>query len=236
MPKGLLGSLLILLAGSCLALGQTTVAPEPAAAPRPSDSGAAEVKAVPPVEPPAIDTHPWNPPVGHGNIWPYPAPLQVGVPDCGPPGDFWLVPEYLLWGIKSPHRPPLVTIGSPAAAVLGGPDLGNRAFSGGRFTAGTWLDDGHCWGFEGGYFFLGEQSDRFDVSSAGGPGAPVLARPFTDVRTGGPASLLVASPDLGPGTVRISAKSSLQGARADLVYELYCRQPYRVELVGGFRY
>ena len=235
MRKGLLGCLLLLLVGTGLAPAQGSATPEPATAPQPA-GGAADVKATAPTEPQAADAHPWNPPVGHANVWPYQEALQVGIPDCGPPGDFWLVPEYLLWGIKGLRLPPLVSTGSPPVAVLGAPDLSGEAFSGGRFTAGTWLDDPHCWGFEGSYFFLGERTEQLDASSAGGPGAPVLARPFTDVRTGQPASLLVAGPDLGPGKVRTSAESSLEGARADLVYELYCCQPYRVEVVGGFRY
>jgi hypothetical protein len=233
MRKGLLGSLLILLAGAGLAPAQAPAAAETATDSRPSAAGAADVKTVAPIEPLAIDTHPWNPPVGHANIWPYREALQAGVPDCGPPGDFWLVPEYLLWSIKGQRQPPLVTSGT---AVLAGPDLSGEPFSGGRFTAGTWLNDEHSCGFEGGFFFLGERTDRIEASSAGGPGSAVLARPFTDVRTGLPASFVVAGPGVGAGAVRTSAESSLQGARADLVYELYCCQPYRVELFGGFRY
>jgi hypothetical protein len=233
MRKGLLGSLLILLAGTGLALGQAPAASETASAPQTPASGAADQKTPAPPAPSGMDTHPWNPPVGHGNVWPYLEPLQAGTPECGPDGYMWLVPEYLLWGIKGLHLPPLMTTGT---AVLGAPDLSGEAFSGGRFTAGTWLNDDHTCGFEGGYFFLGERTERSDASSAGGPGSPLLARPFIDVRTGLPASLVVAGPGLGAGKVRTSAESSLQGARADLVYEAYCCQPYRVELVGGFRY
>ena len=237
MRKGLLGSLVILLAGAGLAPAQAPAAPEPEPAARPSTAGGTDVKRVAPIEPLAPDTHPWNPPVGHGNIWPYPEPLQAGVPDCGPPGDFWLVPEYLLWGIKGLRLPPLATSRSPAGtAVLGGPDLSDEAFYGGRFTAGTWLNDEHSCGFEAGYFFLGGRTEQVDASSTGAPGAAVLARPFTDVLTGRPASFLVAGAGVGAGAVRTSAESSLQGARADLVYQLYCCQPYRVELFGGFRY
>jgi hypothetical protein len=233
MRKGLLGSLLILMAGAGLAPAQAPAQVPAAPEPKASAAGAADVKMVAPVEPLATDAHPWNPPVGHANVWPYQEALQAGVPDCGPPGDFWLVPEYLLWTIKGQRPPPLVTSGT---AALDGPDLGGEGFSGGRFTAGTWLNDEHCWGFEAGYFFLGQRTDRVEASSAGGPGSAVLARPFTDVRTGLPASFVVAGPGVGAGAVRTSAESSLQGARADLVYELYCCQPYRVELFGGFRY
>jgi hypothetical protein len=230
MRKGLLGSLLILLAGAGAAPAQAPAAPAPADASQTSSGAAKDVKMVAPIEPLATDTHPWNPPVGHGNIWPYHEPLQAGVPDCGPPGDFWLVPEYLLWGIKGQHLPPLVTSGT---AVLGGPDPSDKAFSGGRYAAGTWLDDEHACGFEAGYFFLAERGDRAAASSTG---SAVLARPITDVVTGRPASFPVAGPGVGPGAVLTTAESSLQGAHADLVYEAYCCQPYRVEVFGGFRW
>jgi hypothetical protein len=245
MNKGAV--LLLLLAGAGLATAQPSATPAPGPGPRTSislvaaNSGSATQAAggsgTTPADMGPPDSHPWNPPVCHANIWPYAEPVQAGEPDCALPGDFWLVPEYLLWGIKGMRLPPLATAGAPAApAVLGGPDVARQAFSGGRFTAGTWLSDDHSVGFEAGYFFLGERTDRFDATSGGGPSSPVLARPFTDVRTGQGGLLVVAGPDLGPGKVRASVSSALQGAPADLVYELYCCPQYRVELHGGFRY
>src|SRR5438552_17888568 len=100
MNKGILGSLLLLLAGVALALGQLPKSPPPpdsdrSSAPAPSARAGlsymeAEDQAVTPAVPPAFDTHPWNPPVPHANVWPYPGPVAAGVPDCGPPGDFCL--------------------------------------------------------------------------------------------------------------------------------------------------
>jgi hypothetical protein len=240
MRKGVLGSL-VLLAAAGLAAAQPPAAPAPGTAARPSGAATADTASSAAGQAASAQTDgigiPWNPHVPHANIWPYPEPIQAGEPDPAPPGDFWLVPEYLLWGIKRMPVPPLATVGTPAAAaVLGGPDLGGVAFSGGRFTAGTWLNDEHSCGFEAGYFFLGERTDRFDAVSAGGPGSPVLARPFTDVRTGGAAALPVAGPGVGPGKIRASAESELQGAPADLVCDLWCRTGYRVEVFGGFRY
>lgn len=260
MKKGLLGSLLILLAGAGLAPGQVPPPPEPMPAPQPSAAGTvggavptaaspaatAGDRATAPPEPPSPDEVPWNPPVRHADVWPYPQAVQVGEPDYAPPGDFWFVPEYLLWTIKGFHVPTLATTGTPAsggvlgrpgtAALRGGSEFGDDAFSGGRFTWGTWLDDEHCLGFQAGYFFLGQRLDRSDLTSPGGPTSPVLARPFTDARTGQQAALLVASPAQGPADVHTSFRSALQGAPADLVYELTCAPQYRIQLQAGFHY
>jgi hypothetical protein len=233
MNQGVLGSLL-LLASAGLAPAQQAAAPAPTNAPRPAAAGDAASTAAPGQTAPADygppDSHPWNPPVGHANTWPYHEPIQAGEPDCGPPGDFWLVGEYLLWGIKGPHLPVVATSGN---AVLDGPHLGGEAFSGGRFLAGTWLNDAHSCGIEAGYFFLSERTARSGTMSGG---TPVLTRPFTDAGTGLPGALPVAAPDLGPGAVGASFSSALQGAPADLVWEAYCCPRYRVELLGGFRY
>jgi hypothetical protein len=252
MNKGILGSLFLLLAGVALALGQLPKSPPPpdsdrSSAPAPSARAGlsymeAEDQAVTPAVPPAFDTHPWNPPVPHANVWPYPAPVAAGVPDCGPPGDFCLRANYLLWGIKGFQLPALATATSsnPARAgselVLGGCDLDNDVFHGGRFTAATVLNDAHTLFFEGGYFFLAKQSNQATLTSPGGPDSPVLARPFLDVLTGGEAAFLVASPSLGAGGIKASADSSLQGAEANAVCQLYCCPQYRVEALVGFRW
>jgi hypothetical protein len=199
-----------------------------------------------PQQPPSAEEVPWNPPVRHADVWPYSEAVQVGIPDFAPPGDFWFVPEYLLWFIKGFHVPPLVTAGTPASGgVLGPPgtavlnrgtEFDRDAFSGGRFTVGTWLDDEHCLGFQSGYFFLGEKLQRGDLTSPGGPGSPVLARPFTDARTAMPSALLVASPAQGPADIHTSFRSALQGVPADLVWEVRSCAQYRIELQAGFRY
>jgi hypothetical protein len=250
MSKCVFSSLLLLLAGSGLALGKIEMTIEPVPPPQPA---AASAPATPQAPAPGDQTAtqsqaqtggatgtenpngtPWNPPVGRANIFPYPEAVQVGIPDCKPPGDFWLVPEYLLWSIKGFHVPPLATSGS---AVVGpGSELGGRPFSGGRFTAGTWLDDDHSCGFEGSFFFLGDDIQRFDAFATGGDGSPVLARPYLDTLTGRPAALVVGAPGLGPALLHTDAKSLLQGAEADLVADVTCCAAYRVELKAGFRY
>ncbi len=230
MRKGLLASALLLLAGTGIAPAQSSPTPEPTAtSTAPAPAAATDAPRITMT----LDTHPWNPPVGHANVWPYDQPVQLAPPDCAPPGDFWLVPEFLLWGIKGFHVPALAAAGSRGPAALGETsELGGQPFFGGRFTAGTWLDDDHACGFEAGYFFLGEQFQRFLATPAGGPGAPVLARPFLNAATGAESLLRVT----GPGDVTTSARSSFQGAHADFVYDLSCCTRYRLALLAGFRY
>jgi hypothetical protein len=168
--------------------------------------------------------------------------VQAGVPDCGPPGDFCLRANYLLWGIKGLQLPVLATAQSTGpgrsgtAVILGGSDLDPDVFHGGRFTAATVLNDCHTLFFEGGYFFLGEEATKSTLASPGGPGSPILSRPFLDVLTGRESALVVASPSLGPGGIQAWAHASLQGAEANAVYQLYCCPRYRIEGLVGFRY
>jgi hypothetical protein len=172
---------------------------------------------------------------------------------CGPcaqPGRFWASADYLAWWIKDSRTPPLVTTspaGTPVAmaGVLGVPgtmvlhgsnDLENEEFSGGRFTAGAWLDSCKTIGLEGSFMFLGQRTNNF---MAGSLGAPILARPFFDAR-GFENAQLVAFPGVVAGNVVVSRGSSLWGADADLRYRACCGclwgGTYRVDLLGGFRY
>src|SRR5262245_29465506 len=68
----------------------------------------------------------------------------------------WVSGEYLLWWLRKPISPPLVTTGTPASqgilgrpgtTVLLGSDSTEEAHNGGRITGGTWF--GECgWGIE----------------------------------------------------------------------------------------
>ena len=94
--------------------------------------------------------------------------------------------EYLLWGVRSFHIPPLVTTGSAADAVpgaigqphtqilLGNSDLGGGLRSGFRLTAGGWFDMWEECGVEASGFYLGEKTNHFNTSTAQNP---VIARP-----------------------------------------------------------
>lgn len=183
-------------------------------------------------------------------------PVCAGAGVCGPPGRFWLSAEYLMWWIKDANLPPLVTtgpavlptpgaIGTPGTVGLLGGNVDQGMFSGGRFTAGFWLNDCQTKGVEASYFFLGSRSNNFTATSSGAPGSSVLARPFLDVSTGAQGSQLIAFPGLSSGTVSAPTSSRLQGAQTNFLCNLCCScadccdccQPapgYRVDLISGF--
>jgi Putative beta barrel porin-7 (BBP7) len=187
---------------------------------------------------------------------------RTGGKVCGPPGRVWVGAEYLLWWVKDARLPPLVTTGSavptqiPPPGALGGlgtvglfagEGVDRDPFSGGRFTAGYWLDCGQTKGIEASYFFLGSRSKDFTSNSSGAPGSRVLARPFFDVSSGLPNAELIAFPGLASGTVAVHSTTRLQGPEANLICNLCCScgdcgdcdgpaRSYRVDLISGFRY
>jgi hypothetical protein len=172
----------------------------------------------------------------------------------GPSNRFWAGADYLLWWIKDSKLPPLVTtgpaasggaLGYPGTSILfgGTHDYDHEDFSGGRFTAGMWLDCERTVGLEGSYFFLGGHNNFFNAGSSGAVGSAVLARPFYDLSSGGASnSELAAFPGwgfLGPqvgGSIHVALNSSLQGAEANGVLNLACSPCFRFDLLGGFRY
>lgn len=167
-----------------------------------------------------------------------------------------------MWWIQDSHVPALITTGVPGATltpgVLGTPGttvlVGNSALdnpvrSGGRFTAGLWLNDCQTFGIEGSYFFLGSRTMRFDRVSDGGPDSGVIARPFFDVLSGMQNSQLVAFPGLARGEIHLNATTRLQGADLNVICVPCCtpcvdpcanpcgpRRGYRVTALAGFRY
>ncbi len=173
------------------------------------------------------------------------------VPCCadGAPGHlFWLRAEYLLWKISNSHLPPLVTtspptslgvLGQPGTTVLFGGSVNQNEFSGGRFTAGMWLDCSECFGLEGSYFFLGPRSVNFNASSGG---IPVLARPFFDASPpAGESAEQIANPALPgvlplTGSVNIKLNTLFQGAELNGLINC-CKGCWcRTDWIVGFRY
>jgi hypothetical protein len=154
--------------------------------------------------------------------------------------------EYLLWWIKGPAAPPLVTANPagtprdqagvlPGAAVLwGGSGLDSRERSGGRFQGGVWLNDSRTLGLEGSFFFLGQEGTTFRTGVS--TGDPVLGRPVFNVVTGKEDAELVAFPGVLNGGVTVSSSTRLLGAEGNLLGNLVCGGTYRVDFLGGYRY
>jgi hypothetical protein len=175
---------------------------------------------------------------------------------CTLPGRVWGSAEYLLWFPRHPNLPPLVTTtGSLTAAqllalrmanpsfnpgaigqlgtsvVVGGNNLSQGAFDGGRFTlgVGVW----HELGLETTFFFIGPNSQNTTMASSGVPG---LFRPFTDAVSGNANAEFVAFPNVVSGNVNVSYRTNFWGAEANFRYPLLCGCRYRLDLLAGFRF
>jgi hypothetical protein len=163
---------------------------------------------------------PWNPDVLHANVWPYLKPVHIESGYFGPPGEFWLRGDYLLWSMKGERLPPLMTSGT--ATLFGGSNVDEGAFSGGRFEGGVWFDSDYTCGFQGNYFFLAEKSTRFQA----GPGSFDLAE----------GAFTLASPGGALGSVSDQVRNDLQGGEANLVWNVRRKYPWTIDVIGGFRY
>ena len=228
MRRIILSSIVLWLAGSVpAAVGQTVKQPAPAAP-----------VAVTPLPAGGVVVDHGTAPDGEC-CFPHPEP-------CGPDGRFWVSAEYLLWWIKDGHVPPLLTAGTPQSAgilgrpgtqvLFGGNGIDQDAFSGGRFTAGLWLDCDRTVGIEGSYFFLASRSADFAAAGSAAPGSQVLARPFFNPVTGAQDSQLVSFPGLVSGAFTASLRSDLQGAELNGLCNVCCGCNSRLDLLGGFRF
>ena len=92
------------------------------------------------------------------------------------------------------------------ATIFGGGDANTGARSGGRLTAGAWLDERRTFGIEGNFFMLAAKASTFNSPFSGGN--PILARPVIDAASGTPIAEQVAFPGNLAGSVATSANDS----------------------------
>jgi hypothetical protein len=146
--------------------------------------------------------------------------------------------EYLLWWTKnSPTPVPLVTddvFGPGTRTLLGGDDIGLGARNGARFTLGYWLTPD--WAVETVGFFLSEGSESRSVASSGLSGTQDLVIPFVDPTLPGEnvTNLSLAGAYAGSATETLSSR--MWGIELNGVKALTSQGPWRIELLGGFRY
>lgn len=156
----------------------------------------------------------------------------------GPATGLYGSAEYLLWWTKdSPVPVPLVTddvLGPGTRVLLGGDDvdLGHR--NGARFTVGYQL--GADWAVEAVGFFLATGSDRRSVSASGLSGTQPLFVPFIDATLPGENVTNLALPGSYSGAATQTIESRLWGVELNAARVVAGQGPWRVELLGGFRY
>jgi len=174
-----------------------------------------------------------------------PEPLQQAdvVPSTA---RLWLAAEYLAWWLKDSPLPvalatrgaaaelPPGAIGQPGTTiVLGAQDVDCGSRSGGRFSAGAWLDAGGWWGVEGSYFFLAPRTIHRSAVAPGSSSA-VLAVPFFNVATA--REDVVGFPGPGASSIGLALAGDLQGADANGVCVLYGGASWRLDGMLGYRF
>lgn len=160
---------------------------------------------------------------------------------------FWAEIDYLAWSVTGDRLPALVTtspagtplalagvLGAPGTTVLFGDSSVNKDWrSGGRITAGYWLDPQRRSGIEASFFGLENISTGFAADTNT---YPILARPFTNALTGAQDALLAGFPAAITGSVSASETSRLLGAGALYRQDLGLWGTSRVSALIGYRY
>jgi len=147
--------------------------------------------------------------------------------------------EALLWWFKgSPAPVPLVSTGlltdAGTKVVLGGKDLDTNPNAGFRLTVGYALTD--QWGAEGSVFYLVDRSTSRTASSSGQIGSQDLFIPFFDVTLPGENTTFLSSEGRFAGRANEELSNSFLGAELNGTMKLLSASPWRVDLLGGFRY
>ena len=173
-------------------------------------------------------------------------------PGAQPPATRWyLDTKFLLWFVKAqPTNVPYLSTSAPQDAGLAGrptttllhsrSDLGYNLFSGFHINGGWYRDADRRFGMDIGGMMFERKSNIFFAQSDTN-GIPVIARPFVDATTGGPAVLTVAQQGLASGAVLVSTSNEMFGAEANLLANLYRSCPedeckWTIDGLLGFRY
>jgi hypothetical protein len=167
------------------------------------------------------------------------APPATSSPPAAEAGRFSISAEALVWWFKdSPAPVPLVTdglVGQPnTKTFLGGEDLDTGANPGFRFSAGYAFTE--RWGVESSFFYIPSSSTSKSVSSTGQIGSTDLIVPFIDATTGRENGTEISFSPLYRGSATETLSNSLMGVDLNAVYALSPAGPWRVDLLGGFRW
>jgi len=158
----------------------------------------------------------------------------------------WGSLEYLYMTRKGSGLPPLVTssppghngvMGTSPSILFGNERVNDDWNSGFRVTLGGWIDNEQKVGVIGRFFNLGDESQRFSMSSDAG-GTPLLARPFhnADLNVNAEDALIVTSPGLRNGAVSDEASNHIFGGDLMLSYNWMSTENLRIDFVGGYQF
>jgi Putative beta barrel porin-7 (BBP7) len=151
------------------------------------------------------------------------------------------------WITRGPVGVPLVTtgdVGSPTGGALGNPNtrvlfgespIDFGAFMGGRVSLGYWFGADRRFGIEASGLLFGQKTNTFSLASDAA-GNPFLAIPVqiagVETRFG------IAGPLVPPvtGSVVITSTSRLWGTDINAVRNIYRADDWSLDLLAGFRY
>jgi hypothetical protein len=125
-------------------------------------------------------------------------------------------------------------VGQPGTTtLLGGTDLDTGANPGFRLGAGYAVSE--RWGVEGSFLYIPTRSTGRSVSSSA-QGTPSLAIPYIDANTGAESRTGLSLPGVYRGSAREELSNNLMGAELNAAWALAPAGPWRVDLLGGFRW
>lgn len=161
----------------------------------------------------------------------------------------WADAEFLLWWMRGQNLPAIATtspigtsanqagvLGAPGSStIIGGSWANDGLRTGGKFSAGYWLENAPDVAIEADFFFLQNLSQSYNAVS---DGSTILARPFTNALDGAPSAVRIAYP--GDVTGSISAQVATNGfvgggigLRQNLTY--YQTNNFRLDALVGYR-
>ena len=164
----------------------------------------------------------------------------------------WVDAEYLLWHIRSGPLPlPVLATGDPnalpapgaigqpsTAVLLGNGSIGYGNASGLRVNLGSWIDCEGLFGVEATAFYLAQRRTSYSTAS-GADGNPPLYIPIFLPDQGREGSYAITDPSVGRATVgsfSMTSTSSLWGAEANGLANLYRLPSFKLDGLVGFRY
>lgn len=228
MCPRMLATLLALLAGTSVALGQ------------PSSLSPAPPQPPPLTSPPALETLP-SPSALAGVPRDIMTPAVVSgtvFPDVGPPaGWMWQVnADVVLWFSPTHANPTFVDAPNLAGTVvpggsntLGNENIPGHMIPGARLSLGYWWMEDNPWtpggklpmaGFEARFMVVGERSFTETNNNS-----PTLVRPFYDINKSIADVLVVSSPGTATGSLSTRSAQSIWGAEGNYWRNLYYEWP-----------
>lgn len=144
--------------------------------------------------------------------------LDCEIPLCGPPGQFWVRSDWIMWWTNGMALPPLIVAGPPGtpadeiSVVYGDQNVLNSSRSGVRLTIGGWIDPEHRWGIEADWLTIGGKSNQFERSTTT---STQVGRPLYDLEHN---TLSYELADF----VRVNSSDYFSSTGAWLRYNLYC--------------